>query len=115
MEERNKKLLIWAGFKLEVKLDEGPNMSIPIWIYPDGEWDLESDIPNFTDPVWGIAHCFKWLVPPALEILAKEGYIPPIMKLFQLWYDELVSLTGDSSNVEQAAKALCYAIEKLID
>lgn len=56
--------------------------------------------------------CFKHLVPKALAMLLKEGYVPPVMKLFQLWYDELVSLTGDSSNVQQAALALCKAIEK---
>ena len=74
--------------------------------------DSEYDKPNFTE---SLGACFKSLVPGALKILAKHGYVPPIMKLFQLWYDELVSLAGDSSNVQQASLALCLALEKLVD
>ena len=56
---------------------------------------------------------WEYAVPKALGILAKRGYIPPIMKLFQLWYDGLVSLTGDSSNVEQGALALFWVLDKI--
>lgn len=81
------------------------------WIEEDEEWAIEV-VPDFPHD---LNACFKWLVPQALEMIIEKGYVPPIMKLFQLWYDELVSLTGDSSNVQQAALALCKAIEKLID
>ena len=113
--ELNQKLAEWAGFKM---------LTEPLWertethrrgtrvryVYPDGR--RMALLPPFTTSP---NNCFKYLVPQSLEILAKEGYIPPIMKLFQLWYDELVSLTGDSSNVRQVALALCLAISKLIE
>lgn len=68
--------------------------------------------PNFTQ---FLDACFKHLMPKALEVLKEQGHCPPIVKLFQLWYDELVILTGDSSNIEQAALALCLVFDKLID
>ena len=107
-QERIKKLAEWAGFRESGKQ----------WILRQGVHSLteivyaEHELPNFTE---SLDAGFKWLVPPVLILISKQGYVPPIMKLFQLWYDELVSLTGDSSNVSQAALALCLAIEKLID
>ncbi len=77
-------------------------------------WAGTMDV-EYTHSTYGIAYCFGWLVPEALKLLIEKGYIPPIMKLFQLWYDELVSLTGGSSNVEQAALTLCIALEKRVD
>jgi len=109
-QELSKKLAEWAGWQdiiLAVAnyIGYDPQKSQAKVRYKDL-------IPNFTE---SLDACDKWLVPLSLEILTKQGYCPPIMKLFQLWYDELVSLTGDSSNVQQAALALCLAISKLID
>jgi len=87
----NKKLAEWAGIV---------------------GWRPQLSHMNFTQ---SLDACFKWLVPQSLGILAGEGFLPPTIKLFQLWYDELVSLTGDSSKVEQSALTLCLAIEKLVD
>ena len=115
--ELNKKLAEWAGWHWEKYQIATDGAQARVLLSPD-EAIIENQVgcipdhtPNFSDD---LNACFKWLVPEALEALAKGGYNPPIMKLFQLWYDELVSLTGDSSNVQQAALALCLAIEKLI-
>ncbi len=56
---------------------------------------------------------FRHAVPIALTKLAKH-HCPPIMKLFQLWYDELVNISGNSSNVEHAAEALFRALYPVI-
>jgi len=111
LQELNKKLAEWVGIAYE---DFCTGEEYKHWIHrEDGVIDFVSVyLPNFTQ---FLDTCFKWLVPSALEKITKRGFIPPIMKLFQLWYDELVTLTRDSSNTEQAALALCLAIEKLID
>ena len=114
-QERNKKLAEWR-FPLDKRY-----VSDNIVVYK-GDYNEVGDFLNgrHTPIVMDLLTesldaCFKWPVPQALEVLAQRGYVPPIMKLFQLWYDELVSLTGDSSNTQRAALALCLAIEKLID
>jgi len=99
-DKREKKLAEWAGFELDHRFQG---------LYWNTQTKYWEGWPYFTTD---LNACFKHLVPKALAMLIKEGYVPPIMKLFQLWYDELVSLTGDSSNVQQAALALCKAIEK---
>ena len=72
----------------------------------------EKDLPDFPQ---SLDACFKWLVPESLKKLMEMGYAPPLMALFTRWYDEIVTLKGDSSKVDTAALALCLAIEKLID
>ena len=112
MNELNEKLAKWVEIREAISGGDIPNTESIIW---DG-WDFPDgtlgSLPNFTKD---LNACFNWLVPKALKALEDAGYCPPILKLFQLWYDELVSLTGDSSNVKQSAKALCLAIEELID
>lgn len=110
-----KKLAEWTGWTYDKGAEhyEGDRyLRYGLWYSPDGNTKGHTHSPNFPE---SIDTCIKWLVPQALKLLAKKGYIPPIMKLFQLWYDELVTLTGDSSNTNEAALALCLAIEKLID
>lgn len=110
-QELNKKLAEWAGFRLLYRdLEDGRSW---YWVQPSGQTQsIQELLPAFP---YSIDACFKWLVPEALRVIAEKGCCPPIMKLFQLWYDELVSLTGDSGNIQKAALALCLAIEKLID
>ena len=86
-----------------------------VYIYPSGEGSKTNDFKDLPDFLNDLNACFKWLVPEALKLLTEKGYIPPVIKLFQLWYDELVSLTGDSSGIQQPALALCLAISKLIE
>ena len=80
------------------------------WLPPD-ETERHKSI-HFL-PSIGLNNLFQYAVPRALVILTKQGYVPPIMKLFQLWYDELVTQTGDSSNVQDAAEALFWALDKV--
>ena len=87
----------------------------------DGEkhwFDADGDIPptdSLDQPIIDLNFLFKYAVPLALEEIAGLGYCPPLMKLFQLWYDSLVSLAGDSNTVEYAGQALRQAIERLIE
>ncbi len=119
-QELNKKLAECAGFRVNhptaVEMDRESSILLAgkmcleeRYLFPNNSVGYMPNFPQSLDA------CFKWLAPIALGTLAKEGYSPPIMKLFQLWYDELVTLSGDSSNVNQAALALCLAIEKLVD
>ena len=103
IKEQERKFWEWCGVKppcsriggcLHELLDFKTSCMCDDWHYPS------IDLNN----LW------EYAVPKALGILAERGYIPPIMKLFQLWYDELVSLTGDSSSVEQGALALFWAL-----
>ena len=108
-QELNKKLAEWAGFTYR----DTPHGNC--WTDPDGmpHFDPLSRTASFPQ---SLDSCFKWLVPLAINELTKIGHFAPAtMKLFQLWYDELVTLAGDSSNTKRAALALCLAIEKLID
>ena len=74
------------------------------------EWCGTEDI-NYYEGIEALGFLFKYAVPKALEAIAERGYCPPVMKLFQLWYDELVTQTGDSSNIEQAALALFWTVK----
>ena len=98
---KNATLLEFAGFK---KTDIHP-----LWWYPAGGATLsERELPDFTDPEFGTAHCFKWLVPKAIEqIKGKSNFVlsdfSAYLILFGRWWDEGFD-----------ALALCLAIEKLI-
>ena len=110
-EELNKKLLKFAGFK-RVKRKYASAIGEQAWEYPDGEWDLEKDMPDFTDPMWGVAYCFKWLVP---EVLAK-GFNIHIHLVADKQAKVVISNVAStySATSETLAPALCLAIEKLI-
>ncbi len=69
------------------------------WLYPDG--DILVELPPID-----LNNLFLYAVPLVLKVLGKRGFIPPITKLFQLWYDKLVTIAGDSSDVQYAALAL---------
>jgi len=105
MNERNEKLLKWAGFK-RVEREFASALDEPAWEYPNGEWDLERDIPDFTS----LDACFKWLVEKACNQLADKDISTideAYAKLFQQWIEQMT--------YKQPALALCLAIEKLID
>ena len=67
-----------------------------------GWWEA---VPDFTDPEFGIAYCFKWLVPKARKQLNDMEF----GRLLHLWLEQ-ISWQG-----EEPALDLCKAIEKLID
>ncbi len=106
-EELNRELLKWAGF---ISLDNKTNCWQE-WQFPDGSKHYAGDLPDFTDPVWGIAHCFKWLVPKL------EGLQQIILQPDEdgRWY---LGMTVEDELYENIgfypAQALCNAIEKLV-
>lgn len=65
-------------------------------------------------PPIDLNNLWKFAVPKALEILARLGFVPPIMKLFQLWYDQLVSISGDSNNTQYSALALFQVLYSVL-
>ncbi len=78
-------------------------------------YDSEGNFVDFGYPDLDLNNLFLYPVPKALKVIAGQGYCPPIMKLFQLWYDELVTQAGDSSNVEQAALALFWVLREVLN
>lgn len=129
----NKKLAEWAEFQFMD--DEGywifkphPTYeSIEIvgqrWITPDGTGALEQ-LPDFTDPNWGIARCFKWLVPQLqkeiLELSIEIDYLPNDggynVAICDAFYDrDEPSYMKSVAFDESVATALSLATEKLID
>lgn len=116
--ELNKKLAEWAGF---VYFQTGSGW---VWVYPKDRIQ-NINVPDFTDPEWGIALCFKWLVPKLIKDFATElvvvfEYLPHS----DSWtctiedgfynHDEPKRVLSCVANKE-IATALCEAIEKLID
>ncbi len=86
-------------------------------IFPDGEWynfGANWEMGEIEPPI-DLNNLFLSAVPKALKVIAEKGYCPPIMKLFQLWYDELVTQAGDSSNVERAALALFWVLWEVLN
>ena len=124
-EELNRELLKWAGF---IPLDNKTNCWQE-WQFPDGSKHYAGDLPDFTDPVWGIAHCFKWLVPwlPMDKInftISFEYNSNPLYKGGVCWIStlgEYEDSEGDggsdlvySEDGKTPALALYNAIEKLV-
>lgn len=80
----------------------------------NGNWHFV--LPDFTDPEWGIAHLFKWVVPKLyaydLHTVWTDINHVTIQTRAAVYRDnatEYVAI-GDTP-----ALALCYAVEKLID
>ncbi len=90
------------GFKQQEKKSRFPPQA---YYSPNGE---KCYLPSID-----LNNLFKYAVLEALKAIALRGYCPPIMKLFQLWYDELVTQTGDSNNIEQAALALFWVLREV--
>ena len=112
MEELNKKLAEWAGFKRLPMGNKGFHFEraekVMNWMPPGGDswWDSMPFLPNFAD---SLNACFEWLVPKAIEqIKTKSNFVlsdfSAYVLLFGRWLDEGFD-----------ALALCKAIEKLID
>ncbi len=94
----------WCGWKWhDVEINPEPRVKYrgSHWISPDDEQYIWTG-----NPPIDLNNLFRYAVPQALKVITEQGYCPSIMRLFQIWYDELVNQTGDSSNVEQAAPAL---------
>ena len=94
----NKKLLEWAGFKIEQVEVQG---LLDVLVYsPDGSPCRFSDL-SFTQ---SLDACFKWLMPNLEKQLGG--------KAFNQWLGDNALFILASKN---PALALCLAIEKLID
>lgn len=109
----NQKILEFAGFKA---LDK-KGTCWQLWQWPDGRKAFTGDLPDFTDPVWGIAHLFKWVVPKVYDM---ELYkVNRFEGEWQAAYRARVRLARkhwlDYCTDKEPALALCYAVEKLID
>ena len=107
--ERRQKFWEECGFH---RLDQSTvGMFAGHWWYtdPGANRILDIDLPKLD-----LNSLFKYAVPKTLKVIAEKGFNPPIMKLFQLWYDELVTIAGNSSDTQYAAQALFLVIEKLI-
>ena len=102
MEELNKKLAEWIGFKLVEKAHHAD-----IWESPNGT--RYEGLPHFT---FSLDACFKWLVPKLGKIIIQ------LDNTAKLWYCSLVMEDMQSRmftvRAETPALALCKAIEKLI-
>jgi len=100
----------WEKCGLTVSFYKGIYENVPIWVDGNGEIvsQIDGDFPSVD-----LNNLFKYAVPMALGELAKQGYCPPMMKLFQLWYDALVTLSGDSGNTKDAATALFRVLQRV--
>lgn len=99
MDELNRKLAEWAGFKLD--LWDGK----AYWVTPDGF--PGSSVPDFTH---SLDACFKWLVPKLKGLCYLD---------FTYQQELMCEISGDDwlydAEGETPALALCKAIEKMID
>jgi len=126
--ELNKKLVKWAGFKLETfpyfnEISNTPSGFEEKWVQPDGTIlgiAHPTPVPNFPE---SLDACFKWLVPKVLQNkwkvrIAWSG-IPPGKPQANLsnWDSQFIRQTRPQISVyaETPALALCKSIEKLID
>jgi len=114
MEELNRKLAEWAGFR-EVYAKSKPFEWL-WWLSPQDE--RLRILPSFTD---SLDACFKWLVPKLKSLLDKET---TRMQLecshrkegeWLFWFDDYTPHSHHYGYAETPALALCKAIEKLID
>ena len=102
MNELNKKLLYWAGFREK----DG------IWFYPNGR-----QLKVFEEPELDLNACFKWLEPElyrrGLRYSLKRlqaGHLAEIFKPSKGWSD-CVAYAVD----EKPATAFCKAVEQLME
>ena len=106
MDDINKKLAEWAGFKL-VK-----NIAVPYYIDPNNNTvSRSSDMPNFTQ---SLDACFKRLVKDNWSVAfnSKEVCLLTIPRAKEVYGSDIIV---GKSNQNNPALALCLAIEKLID
>jgi putative transposon-encoded protein len=110
-QEQIKEFWKWCGFKHHTFPEHWKLGNIEIegarWITPDGNAAI-IDTPNID-----LNNLFKYAIPLILKQLGKQ-FIPPFMKLCQLWYDKLVTLYGDSDKIEHANIALFWVIWEVI-
>jgi len=65
LQRLNEKLLRFAGFRRREDLPILVYKGDKDWIDPDGDYLPEGALPNFLDPIWGIAHQQEWVWPKA--------------------------------------------------
>ncbi len=103
MDELNRKIAEWVGFEYLSHLSAW-NLR-----QTDGLLDLHEEIPDFTDPEWGIAHLFKWVVPKLDYWLISQETGKSVGAVVQYLGQSFTHLD------ETPALAMCYAVIKLID
>ena len=107
-QELNKKLAEWAGFQRGWAKDvKTMDDAFDVEFFVDPKRNVILDLPFFIE---SLDACFKWLWKPTMEKLQLRNrwtYRQSEKELFRLWQDEL--------KTDDYAKALCLAIEKLID
>ena len=107
VEDLNKKLAEWAGFTIYLPMKHSVN-----WNYPNDR-SVYVELPVFTE---SLDACFRWLVPKVIKsadysiIITQDlarcvGYIRPTQGGAQY----------EAIDNQSPARALCLAIEKLID
>ena len=108
--ELNEKLAKWARVKPEIwdsiepqteKRGEGITADITML----NKSRQIKDYPDFTDPVWGIAYCFKYLVPEAIK---RFGNTKTLLFL-KRWITAILSWD------KEPTLEFCEQIEKLIE
>jgi len=126
MDELNKKLAEWAGFKeADIKKYyywEIGGERVAKWIEPNTDYHCK--LPNFTQ---SLDVCFKWLVPKLFtwsigknwelqsDFTIKENGIKASVDLHYVDPDKYDQIKPSEAIAETPALALCLAIEKLID
>ena len=105
-----------AGIKWKITERTYNHLEQDIWVFPDGT--IKDEPPDFTDPVWGIAYCFKWLVPKLYEL----SYYYEILQWNEGQHKAIINkrtiewaTTASDAIDKEVAMAFCLAIEKLIE
>lgn len=110
MDELNRKLAEWAGFKLVMAVDKDTLWSMRLWVDP--LTNQGGKHPNFTH---SLGVCFKWLVPKLKCLVLEADLRGDGVYLAKVW-----AYVGDYELQATAwektpALAICRAIEKVID
>lgn len=103
-DEQVKELWEWCGFKQK----ELPQLKGFAWVSPSGDYW------GYRLPSADLKNLFKYAVPLALEELVKQGYAVPFIALCRFWYDQIVRLSEDSSDMKLVALALFWAIWEVL-
>ncbi len=114
--ELNEKLAKWAGFSRSPHFNWQKGKADPDWwgFHTIGDYLPTPQPPNFTH---SLDACFKWLVPT----LNKTGLYVTVQQSLSENHAYTVALWDENGQIrfaedgETAQRALCLAIEKLID
>ena len=83
------------------------------WCGLKGKWAEGGKYLKF--PRLNLTNLFKYAVPLILEELKRLGVVIPLIELFTRWYDKIISLSGDSSDISQITQALFEVCWEVIE